>query len=95
MAVPSRPPHWTAPERIAFYLFSVLIFAPFLAWVIEWRIHISNVRFDEVCGGSHLLGIVGMLGWCVFYLRSDPRFARVGLVVTLLLVVGWAYILLI
>ncbi len=81
-------------ERVAFCILCALIFGPWLGYVALWMLGVSDVGPDEILVGVHIAGLIGMIGWCVLFLKPNPRLARVGLVLATLFLAFWAYALL-
>ncbi len=80
-------------ERIAFYFLLALIIGPCLGYVALWMLNISDVSNDEYLVGTHIAGIIGMIAWCILFLKPNPRTARAGLIVCTLFLLFWAYAL--
>jgi hypothetical protein len=80
-------------ERIAFYLLLALIIGPCLGYVVFWMLDVTNVGYDEDLIEAHIAGIIGMIAWCVLFLKPNPRNARTGLIVCTLFLAFWAYAL--
>jgi hypothetical protein len=80
-------------ERIAFYILLALIFGPWIGYIALWILGVSNVSYDEDLVGTHIAGLIGMIIWCVLFLKNYPRLTRIGLILATLFLLFWAYAL--
>jgi hypothetical protein len=80
-------------EGIAFYILCALIFVPWIGYIALWMLNINDVSVEETLVGTHIAGLVGMIVWCVLFLKPYPRLSRVGLVLATLFLAFWAYAL--
>jgi hypothetical protein len=80
-------------EGIVFYILCALIFGPWIVYLALWMLNVSNVSSDEDLVGVHIAGLIGMVIWCVLFLKNYPRLTRVGLTLTTLFLLYWAYAL--
>ena len=88
------PPAVRRSLRIAFALIVVLLVAPLVGIGLERLLGLSNALVNAGLMAIHGLGLLAMLGWAVLFRPVEPMLARIGLVVTFLLIVLWAFFLL-
>jgi hypothetical protein len=91
--VPGTPLHPSIRRslRIALALIAVLILAPVGGYILAWRFDLDSVPLDGLLVAIHALGLLGLLGWSVLFLKVEPVFARIGLAVAFLLLGFWAF----
>jgi hypothetical protein len=91
MLPPPLRPSVRRSLRVAFALILALVLVPAALFGIELRLRMSHPILNGLLLALHAFGLVALLGWSVLFTKVEPGLARLGLVLTAVLVAFWAF----